>query len=105
MNVYVRKRNKIFGPDGYTQMFPSISQAKKKSRELQKQGHKVELDHSDDPKPKPLHFKRYGSRRDAADRFIRRREREDREKLLLEKKKARGVVMSKSELRRLGVSS
>lgn len=102
MATYIRKRNVLIHPDGRHEKFDSISQAKRQSRHLQGAGHKVELDHSADPKPKPLHFPRYGSKRDAADRFIRKREREERDRIVIEKKKARGMAMSKAELRRLG---
>lgn len=102
MSKYIRKRNILFlvvekdGKDTgqrISEKFPSISQAKRHSRHLQGAGHKVEVDHSEDPKPKPLNFERYGSKqRDAARRFIDRKEREERERIVSERKRTENTL-------------
>jgi hypothetical protein len=106
MANYIRKRHMMLNEDGSIyQECASISKAKKLSRELQKQGHKMKVDHSDDPKPKPVTIPRYGKRSDSANRFILRKEREERELALARKKRDRGVELTPMELRRLGAMS
>jgi hypothetical protein len=65
----------------------------------------MKVDHSDDPKPKPVVFERYGKRNDAANRFIRKKEREERDLAMMRKKRDRGVELTPMELRRLGAMS
>jgi hypothetical protein len=62
----IRKRDKFFHENGTLfESYPSISQARRRSRLLQAAGCKVQVDKSEDPKPKPRR-----DRGDAADRFI-----------------------------------
>jgi hypothetical protein len=54
---YIRLQNQILNADGtLLEKFPSISQAKRRSRLLQKGGNRVTVDHSEDPKPVVLDF-------------------------------------------------
>jgi hypothetical protein len=79
---YIRRRNVILYADGKSvyESFPSVSQAKRRSRLLQgtgnfrgaavpKDGNRVTVDRSADPKP---NWNPYAGRRsDPADRFLR----------------------------------
>lgn len=69
---FIRKRHVIKFADGaiYKSHF-SISDAKRTSRILQRGGAKVEVDHSEDPKPQPRR-----DSGDAADRFLAKAMRE-----------------------------
>lgn len=64
--VLIRKREKFYHENGNLyETWPSISQARRRSRLLQAAGCKVQVDRSEDPKPVPRRDKG-----DAADRFI-----------------------------------
>lgn len=103
---FVRKRNKIYklDPNGNRILYfdcESVSKAKRKSRELQSRGHKMTVDHDDDPKPK-----RKRDTGDAADKFIRQKIREQQAAKVAEERARRGpntITLSKAEERRLGV--
>lgn len=55
--TYIRKRHAIYMADGKSlwQSYPSIGAAKKASRNLQRQGNVVTVDHAADPKPLPAY--------------------------------------------------
>lgn len=105
-NEYIRRRHQMLTSSGA--LFKdcrSISECKRLSRELQKSGAVVKVDRSADPQPKPLSFKKYGVGRDAANRFIEKKSREERDRAVLQKKKERGMTLSRSEERRLAVGA
>lgn len=54
--TYTRKRHVIYAANGSVhQSYPSVGAAKKASWMLQKQGNKVIVDHTADPKPLPAY--------------------------------------------------
>lgn len=64
--ILIRKRDKFYHEnDTLFESYPSISQARRRSRLLQAAGCKIQVDKSEDPKPQPRR-----DRGDAADRFI-----------------------------------
>lgn len=106
MPTYIRLRNRMLNEDRTTyEDCKSISLAKKLSRRLQAAGNIVKVDRSEDPKPKPLNFKKYGVGRDPANRFLERRSREEREREVLRKKREKGMLLSRSEERKLAMGS
>lgn len=56
--TYTRIRDVIVDQNGVRNEFASVSQAKRRSRQLQDAGHVVRVDHSEDPVGKPLDFGR-----------------------------------------------
>lgn len=81
----IRKRDKFFHENGTLfEKWPSISQARRRSRLLQAAGCKVQVDKSEDPKPVPRRDKG-----DAADRFIAQAIRKQHAEALAEKQKAK----------------
>lgn len=101
---YTRLQNQIFNEDGTLfEKLSSISQAKHRSRMLQKAGNKVTVDHSKDPKPVALNFGRKNPRYQYVSRAEERRfaaERARRQREETAKAKA-SLGLSKAQLEKV----
>lgn len=98
--MFIRVRNRILNENKTLYLkCDSVSAAKKASRELQAKGNKVTVDHSEDPKGKPLNFGRrhqYVSR--AEQRRIEAMNARDAEK---KREKIKADLLSPSQMKKV----